>query len=235
VSTNSTVGRVGETLTVPTWDSNEPQARTKLGVEVTRKFGARPGQFLNYIKEGGRVIVVVSDIRERGALWSTKIGPDSRSRLSEARLELLGAQVYDTLLFTFLGRGRAVVEVLGDSPPDEIDDAPTLLEGAKSRVTVNAYERNPKARRDCIEHYGPNCSICGFNFEECYGAIGRDYIHVHHLKPFSEINAEYVVDPVRDLRPVCPNCHAMLHRRKNPPYSIKELKAILRAQRPGRR
>jgi 5-methylcytosine-specific restriction protein A len=32
----------------------------------------------------------------------------------------------------------------------------------------------------------------------------------------------YIVDPVKDLEPVCPNCHAMLHR-KDPPYSIEEL------------
>jgi 5-methylcytosine-specific restriction enzyme A len=44
-----------------------------------------------------------------------------------------------------------------------------------------------------------------------YGKVADGYIHVHHLRPLSEINGEYVVDPVQDLRPVCPNCHAVLH------------------------
>ncbi|WP_444659086.1 hypothetical protein ACRQV7_00760 [Caproiciproducens sp. R2] len=34
---------------------------------------------------------------------------------------------------------------------------------------------------------------------------------------------EYIVDPIEDLEPVCPNCHAMLHRTA-PPLSIEELK-----------
>ncbi|AUL13849.1 hypothetical protein B7P02_02620 [Bordetella bronchiseptica] len=37
----------------------------------------------------------------------------------------------------------------------------------------------------------------------------------------------YELDPVRGLRPVCPNCHAMLHRR-TPVLSIEALQEILR-------
>jgi 5-methylcytosine-specific restriction protein A len=46
---------------------------------------------------------------------------------------------------------------------------------------------------------------------------------VHHLKSLAEIGAEYELDPVRDLRPVCPNCHAMIHR-KYPPYGLEEVR-----------
>lgn len=96
---------------------------------------------------------------------------------------------------------------------DEISIANnTFFEGIKKTVTVNTYERNPQARRKCIEHWGLNCQICGFNFEENYGIWGKDFIHVHHIKPISEINKEYEIDPVKDLIPVCPNCHAMIHR-----------------------
>ena len=112
--------------------------------------------------------------------------------------------------------------------PDEIDTQhnATLIEGAKKQVTVNIYERDPKARAQCIEHYGYDCSVCGFNFEKVYGQVGKDFIHVHHIKPLSEIKEAYSVDPVKDLRPVCPNCHAMLHK-KIPAYSIEELKSLL--------
>jgi len=65
--------------------------------------------------------------------------------------------------------------------------------------------------------------VCGFSFESAYGELGRDYIHVHHVLPLAEVNEEYEVDPIRDLRPVCPNCHAMLHR-KSPALSVDELK-----------
>ncbi len=101
-----------------------------------------------------------------------------------------------------------------------------LHEGLKKTVTVNSFERNPKARTECIKYWKPICSVCGFNFESIYGELGKGFIHVHHLKPISEIAKSYQVNPERDLRPICPNCHAMLHKR-NPPLSIEELKLVV--------
>jgi 5-methylcytosine-specific restriction protein A len=95
--------------------------------------------------------------------------------------------------------------------PEEVVEAPALFEGAVCRVSVNAYERDPEARRRCIEAHGTSCCICGFSFCAVYGEAAEGYIHVHHLRPLSEVGGEYVIDPVEDLRPVCPNCHAMLH------------------------
>lgn len=110
---------------------------------------------------------------------------------------------------------------------DEIETQKFFIEGATKRVLVNAYERNPAARQKCIAHYGAVCAVCGINFEKIYGEIGKGFIHVHHLVAISEIGKEYTINPVKDLRPVCPNCHAMLHRRK-PPFSIDELANMVR-------
>lgn len=101
-----------------------------------------------------------------------------------------------------------------------------LLEGTYNRVSINQYERNPEARRQCIRHYGPKCQVCGFTFD-IYGNVGQGYIHVHHLKLISSIKQEYIIDPINDLRPVCANCHSVLHL-KDPPYEIEELKELLR-------
>lgn len=103
----------------------------------------------------------------------------------------------------------------------EIDSIETFYEGTSKDVLQRIYERNPDARRACLEHWGFDCCICGFNFEE-YGSLGGGYIHVHHLVPISTYDDEHPIDPVKDLRPVCPNCHAMLHR-KSPPYTIEEI------------
>lgn len=111
--------------------------------------------------------------------------------------------------------------------PDELDVSRTYNEGVKKKIVVNAYERNAEARIKCIQCYGLTCSVCGFNFEETYGEIGTGFIHVHHLKPLSEIGKEYQLNPITDLRPVCPNCHSMIHRRE-PGYTIDELKARLK-------
>jgi hypothetical protein len=110
--------------------------------------------------------------------------------------------------------------------PEEVIDAQTYYEGATKHITVNVYERSAKARKACIAHYGLDCFVCGFNFKSVYGAAGDGFIHVHHLKPLSEVGEEYRLDPIKDLRPVCPNCHAMVHRR-TPAYTIKEMKQLL--------
>ena len=94
-------------------------------------------------------------------------------------------------------------------------------------MTFTKYERNPFARKVCLQHYGSSCAVCDFNFEKVYGDIGKDFIHVHHLTQVAKVGKQYSVDPVNDLRPVCPNCHAMIHKRKEA-ISIEELKSLLR-------
>lgn len=101
-----------------------------------------------------------------------------------------------------------------------------IFEGAKKTITVNAYERDPQARQTCLDEFGYLCNICGFDFEKVYGERGKEFIHVHHIVPLSEIKKEYEVDPVKDLIPVCPNCHAMLHR-KGHTITPDELKSII--------
>lgn len=149
--------------------------------------------------------------------------------------------------FTFAGLGKAV-EVLNQTPvkviwsfsagsdlrlptqlPEEVDDVEvsTVPEGARRTVQVNVYERDPNARRKCIARWGLKCAVCSFDFSARYGELGEGFIHVHHLRPLGEIGEQYELNPVTDLRPVCPNCHAMLHRKK-PALGIEDLKALLR-------
>lgn len=110
--------------------------------------------------------------------------------------------------------------------PQEINEheAPQLWEGTKKTVQVNRYERNLEARRRCLEKYGYRCTVCNMNFEEVYGDIGKHFIEVHHLVPLHTIQQSYIVNPEQDLRPVCPNCHTMLHRAN---CSIAELQQII--------
>ncbi|MFC5427492.1 HNH endonuclease [Paraburkholderia denitrificans] len=75
--------------------------------------------------------------------------------------------------------------------------------------------------------------MCGFDFQKACGDMGRGFIHVHHLTEIASIGAEYDVDPYADLRPVCPNCHAMLHTQR-PAIDIDELKTMLTARCSGR-
>lgn len=90
------------------------------------------------------------------------------------------------------------------------------------------YERNRKARQECLEYYGYTCRVCGFDFEKKYGDIGRNFIEVHHRTEISSYSGEkHKVDYIKDLIPVCSNCHSMLHRTR-PALSIEELQSILK-------
>jgi 5-methylcytosine-specific restriction protein A len=114
--------------------------------------------------------------------------------------------------------------------PEEINEKEQYFEGSTHSITVNVYERNPVAREKCILYYGCKCYFCGITLADIYGEIAQGHIHVHHLKQLSDISMEYQIDPINDLRPVCPNCHVIMHL-KNPPYSIDEMKSLIENQK----
>jgi 5-methylcytosine-specific restriction enzyme A len=120
-------------------------------------------------------------------------------------------------------------DITADYYAEEVPE--TLEEGKRKTISVNVYERNPIARKKCIENYGVECQICEMNFEEVYGEVGKDFVHVHHIVPLHEIQQDYEVDPLNDLIPVCPNCHAMLHRKENGVLlTVEQLKDRLQAK-----
>lgn len=156
-----------------------------------------------------------------GVQWSPQasgitIPPDAAARLEELWHEHIG------------GIGLEPIMI-----PEEVDTPERYWEGAVRRIAVDAYERDPRARKACLARHGLNCVVCGFDFNKAYGELGKGYIHVHHLKPLAGIGQEYQVDPERDMIPVCPNCHAMFHRFK-PPLTPEMLRAIVKScqQRP---
>jgi len=102
----------------------------------------------------------------------------------------------------------------------------SFVEGNKFQVTLNRYERNPINRELCLQRKGYSCAICGFNFKDTYGQIGKHFIEVHHITPVSVLGPDYRINIDKDLIPVCSNCHSMLHKR-NPPYNPEELVSIL--------
>lgn len=118
---------------------------------------------------------------------------------------------------------------LGSVPvlPEEIPADEEFEEGAVTQVLVNRYERDPVARDKYLRHYGTSCFVCGLALGEQYGSEVAGLIHVHHLTPVASIGGRSAVDPVRDLRPVCPNCHAVIHSTK-PPRTIEQVQRMVR-------
>jgi len=115
--------------------------------------------------------------------------------------------------------------------PEEVPDSHKYTEGAVRTILVNAYERSRDARTACIEYHGVNCAACGLTMADLYGQVGEGVIHVHHLRELAKVGAQYKVDPIKDLRPVCPNCHAILHS-CSPVMTIEQLQKILSGRKP---
>ena len=110
-----------------------------------------------------------------------------------------------------------------------LDADGTVIEGASKLVHVLRYETDPRARERCIAAHGTSCKVCGIDFGATYGDFADGYIHVHHKTPVHQAAAdgEYELDSINDLVPVCPNCHAMLHRHPDKPCSVQELQRLM--------
>ena len=101
------------------------------------------------------------------------------------------------------------------------------VEGALIQITATAYERDPALRNECLRIHGTKCKICGFDAAKMYGKEFEGKIHVHHITPLGEVKQSHKVDPVTDLIPVCPNCHMILHSKKQGAYSPDEVIKML--------
>ena len=108
----------------------------------------------------------------------------------------------------------------------EFRESAMHIEGGKITMQVNAYERNRKLRSKCIEKYGVTCRACGKNFEQTYGEHGKDFIEVHHIKPLHTLKGCHEVS-ADDLRPLCSNCHSMIHRKRDHELTINQLRDII--------
>ncbi len=100
-------------------------------------------------------------------------------------------------------------------------------EGKRTVYYTTKYERSSKNREAAIRIHGTKCMICGFDFGQKYGELGKGYIEVHHIKPLATLEQEVVINPETDLICVCANCHRMLHRFKNYIVTVEELKYIV--------
>jgi predicted HNH restriction endonuclease len=129
---------------------------------------------------------------------------------------------YERILSTAKIKGY---QVALPNPHQELESFQPL-EGEKKERFSSYYERNPFCRSKAIEIHGLTCMACGFNFEGKYGALGRGFIHVRHNKPISE-SGRTRINPQTDMSVLCPNCHAMIHRKKDRTLSVEELQEMV--------
>ncbi|MFD2256881.1 hypothetical protein ACFSSA_09350 [Luteolibacter algae] len=184
------------------------------------------------------LITIGNDVREAGYEGSLflEITPGEAEQSRNANIAVKNAErvsATDLLSkFVYLTKKRGDTRAI-DFPLSKSGDEPSIpvvpkvfVEGRSRSVFLTKIERNPEARRKCIQANGAQCALCGFDFSKRFGSQGEGLIHVHHLNQISESKGERAVDPTKDLLPVCPNCHFFIHSRK-PMYSQEEVLAFL--------
>jgi hypothetical protein len=98
-------------------------------------------------------------------------------------------------------------------------------EGTSSEEISKFYERSRLNRNVCLAWHGYNCKACNVNMKRLYNGLDADFIHIHHLNPVS-VSGNIRPDPVKDMVPLCPNCHSVAHKR-TPPFTVEEIKNMI--------
>ena len=211
----------------------------KEAIEILKELDINKNSGVDYLYNYSKLI--------NGQLFTRTMNISSTIYFLENILKTKGEKILQKALYSLSlhidyyegisgGKVKKIKEILNeyvDKYGIEIDDyfgeesaEKVLTEGTVRNVKMNVYERNAYARKKCIDFHGCKCAVCDFDFSKKYGELGRGFIHVHHLIEISKIKKEYQIDYKNDLIPVCPNCHAMIHK-KDPAYTINELKAII--------
>ncbi|QBH97259.1 HNH endonuclease [Limnobaculum zhutongyuii] len=150
--------------------------------------------------------------------------------ISKGMLSINKGNIESDMYHIELWTSRMAAAIISLLPLEEtVDDFLEVFglpEGAKMSIEVNRYERDRRNRAAALAIHGYTCSGCDLNMEEKYGNIAAGIIEVHHVKPISELGADYIIDPINDLIPLCPNCHAVVHK-CSPPLSIIALRKNL--------
>ncbi|AYQ57712.1 Hnh endonuclease [Bathymodiolus thermophilus thioautotrophic gill symbiont] len=116
------------------------------------------------------------------------------------------------------------------------DENATVVEGTQAIARTKVYKRSNKLRKKAIQFYTVNdrikCQACCFDFEEFYGEYGKNFIEIHHQKPVFQFDGDDLERTIKkaleNVIPVCSNCHRMIHRRRDNPLTLDELKEYVR-------
>lgn len=120
--------------------------------------------------------------------------------------------------------------------PQSFDENVVISEGLKKIVTSEAYQRSSKLRDLALEYYTKSgkisCRACSFNYEDFYGPkLGHLFIEIHHQKPIFKYRDDdlriFLENAVKNVIPVCSNCHRMIHRKRDHILALSSLKRLI--------
>lgn len=121
-----------------------------------------------------------------------------------------------------------VIENEGDTLIPEI-----IEEGALSVRPSIVRGRSRMLRQAAIDHFSHKgsiyCDCCNFEFRQFYGTeYGTSCIEMHHMRPiyqYQRAGEQKTIDEaLKNLLPVCPNCHRVIHRNHITVQQLPEFK-----------
>jgi predicted HNH restriction endonuclease len=169
--------------------------------------------------------------KKQDGTFYEQISPNRESNFWRDGVRATTEEVFHSVL---RAAGHELIQTPRAPQPDDADD---LLSGQEGRPTmryVTTYERDPAYRRQALSVHGYCCKGCGVSMSEMYGPYAEGLIHIHHVQPVSTYEGPRRIDPSVDLVPLCPNCHAVVHFRKDRTLSVEELRAMVSAAVAGR-
>jgi hypothetical protein len=146
-----------------------------LFTKIGQATGYWPRRFLRKVREDGGY-QVARDLLQPSNKAAAGFGRLAEENCLYFSVECLAQHPKWSPLFTDQERQVACsrLEKAGYCPlPEEIPATQGLIEGAVYTIHINAYERNPEARRKCIAHHGRSCLVCNFNFAAVYGPLAE--------------------------------------------------------------
>lgn len=156
-------------------------------------------------------------------------GEDEAKKLAEELRRQKVAEFGDELSANYSS------EVVWIVPPEEIAVAANVdleadFEGALALKQHRMRERSRELRAAKIQafrtiHGSIHCEVCGFNFEQTYGALGNGLIEVHHTRAIADYDAGAITE-LTDLILVCSNCHYVIHRDRHYERNYRQLREV---------
>jgi len=128
---------------------------------------------------------------------------------------------------------------LNRNKPQEIeifDENLIIYEGTQILKNSPTYKRSKQLRDRAIKHFTDEngrikCKVCDFDFEEIYGEHGKGYIEIHHQKPVFQFEGDdmkqTITQALKNLIPVCANCHRMIHRKRDNSLSYNDIRKLI--------
>ncbi|MBI2655969.1 HNH endonuclease [Candidatus Woesearchaeota archaeon] len=202
----------------PTGTSAEPSPTRAGEIKLHQRIG-------NFTEERQRRIFTNGWVTYNRTTAIYKITPDGLRHLEE----------YEPLLESLMNQGFSGEQINRETDRDFT--GLIIEEGTLKKVTTNQRQRSDLLRRLKIEQVRREnsgrlpCIGCGFDFEEKYGELGQDFIHIHHTEPVHEMDIHgtqtQIDEALRRVVPLCSNCHSMVHRNRTEVLPIAELQRII--------